>query len=236
MKGFDPEAMAKKMQAVEDRRVNGKIFCYQCKGETHQKTLFENVELLPPIEIVAFDEHGQRKGSAWTIEARVWNISQCQGCERINLNVYARHSPAEDDFPIHHFPTKDFRPFPTWATYLNRNYLELICEIHQSLSAGSVRLPLMGARTLLDLFIVEKIGDAGTFKVKLQKLVDGNYISSSSKDLLEIALEYGHAAIHRNYQANKDELNGVLDIIENLLQTEALKDKTKDLKKNIPKR
>jgi hypothetical protein len=94
----------------------------------------------------------------------------------------------------------------------------------------------MGARTLLDMFIVEKVGDTGTFKDKLQKLVDGNYISSISRDLLEIALEYGNATVHRNYQPDKEEINGVLDIIENLLHTEALKDKTKELKKNAPKR
>lgn len=236
MKDFDAEAMYEKIQAVQHRRDNGKIFCYNCQGETHQKPLFVKVEMLPPFEIVAFDDHGRRQGSAWTIEAKVWKLTECQGCERVNFNVYSRHSPAEDDVLIHHFPTKDFRPFPTWTTYLNRDYLELVCEIYQSLGAGSVRLPLMGARTLLDLFIVEKIGDVGTFKAKLQKLVDGNYISSASKDLLEIALEYGHAAIHRNYQPNKDELNGVLDIIENLLHTEALKDKTVELKKNMPKR
>ena len=236
MKDFDAEAYSKKMQEVEDRRANSKIFCYKCKGETHQKCLFEKGEITPPTEIVAFDEHGQRQGSAWTIEARIWKLSQCQGCEVINLNVYTRYNPSEDDVLIHHFPTKDFRPFPTWATHLRRDYLELVCEIYQSLNTGSIRLPLMGARTLLDMYIVEKVGDVGTFKNKLQKLVDDIYISDSSKDLLEIALEYGHAAIHRNYQPDKDEINGVLDIIENLLHTEALKDKTKDLKKNAPKR
>ncbi len=94
----------------------------------------------------------------------------------------------------------------------------------------------MGARTLLDMFICEKIGDTGSFKSKIQKLVDENYISKSSRELLEIALEYGHAAIHRNYQPTKDEINGVLDIIENILHTEALKDKTESLKKSVPKK
>jgi Domain of unknown function (DUF4145) len=234
MEDFDE--LGKKMQAVAERRAKSKTFCYKCKGETHQKCLFEKGELVPPFEIVAFDEDGKRQGSAWTIEGRIWRLSQCQGCEMINLNVFARCNPSEDDVLIHHFPTKDFRPFPTWATHLKRDYLELVCEIYQSLSIGNIRLPLMGARTLLDMYIVEKIGDIGAFKSKLQKLVDGNFISDSSKDLLEIALEYGHAAIHRNYQPTKEEINGVLDIIENLSHTEALKDKTKDLKRNVPKR
>lgn len=236
MEDFDAEAFSKKVRDVKDRRANSKIFCYKCKGETHQKTLFEKGEVTPPTEIVAFDEQGQRQGSAWTIEARIWRFTQCLGCEMINLNVYSRYNPAEDDVPIHHFPTKDFRPFPAWATHLKRDYLELICEIYQSLNIGGIRLPLMGARTLLDLYIVEKIGDVGSFAKKLQRLVDDKYISSSSKDLLDIALEYGHAAIHRNYQPDKEEINGVLDIIENLLHTEALTAKSQDLKKNAPKR
>ena len=147
-----------------------------------------------------------------------------------------RHSPFEDDVLIHHFPTKDFRPFPMWVTHLNKDFTELFAEIYLSLNSGSTRLPLMGARTLLDMFMIKKIGDAGTFKNKLQKLVDEKYISNSARDLLEVALEYGHATIHRGYQPSKDEINGVFDIIENILQTEALTSKTKNLKKIIPQK
>ncbi len=85
------------------------------------------------------------------------------------------------------------------------------------------------------MYIVEKIGDIGTFKNKLKKLLDDKFITQSSKELLEVALEYGHATIHRGYQAEKDEITGVLDIIENLFETEALIDKSKKLKRTIPK-
>ena len=104
------------------------------------------------------------------------------------------------------------------------------------MNTGSVRLPLMGARTLLDMFIVKKIGDVGSFKMKLQKLVDDKYISTSAKELLEVALEFGHATVHRGYEPSKEEINGVLDIIENILHSEALVDQTKPLKKLIPKK
>jgi hypothetical protein len=224
---------SKKLEEVEERRRNAKVFCYHCNRETKQATLFEKGELAGPTELVIFNEGGKRENSLWTIEGRIWKLFQCQGCENINLNVFMRHSPFEDDVLIHHFPAKDFRPFPMWATHLNREFTELFCEIYLSLNAGSTRLPLMGARTLLDMFIVEKIGDQGSFKNKLQKLVDQKYISDSSRELLEVALEYGHATIHRGYQPNKDEINGVLDIIENILHSEALKAKTKDLKISV---
>jgi len=232
----DPK-MIERARQVKAKRESNKFFCYYCKAETKQKLLFEKGELIFPNEVVLFDESsGKKKQSVWTIEGQIWKISECQGCEKNNLNVYRRLSPLEDDVLIHQFPTKDFRPFPKWITHINRDFTELLCEIYLSLNAGNVRLPLMGARTLLDMFICEKIGDAGSFKNKIQKLVDENYISKSSQELLEIALEYGHAAIHRNYQPTKDEINGVLDIIENILHTEALKDKTKDLKTSVPKK
>jgi len=222
---------------IKAKRESNKFFCYYCKTETKQKILFEKGELIFPNEVVLFDEStGKKTQSVWTIEGQIWKITECQGCEKINLNVYRRYGPFEDDVLIHQFPTKDFRPFPKWITHLNRDFTELLSEVYLSLNAGSIRLPLMGARTLLDMFICDKIGDTGTFKSKIQKLVEENYISKSSQELLEIALEYGHATIHRNYQPTKDEINGVLDIIENLLHTEALTSKTKDMKKLVPRK
>jgi len=223
------------IKEVDARRKNNKFFCHHCKVETKQRVLFEKGEITTP-EIVLFDENGKRKDSVWTIEARIWKISECMGCEKINLNVFMRCSPFEDDVLIHHFPTKDFRPFPMWITHLNRDSTELLSEIYLSLNAGNIRLPLMGARTLLDLFIVDKIGDVGSFKNKLQKLVDEKYITNSSRELLELALEYGNATIHRGYKPKKEEINDVLDIIENILHAEALTDKTKELKRSAPKK
>lgn len=230
------EELGKRIEEVQNRRKNSKIFCYQCNGETKQEILFEKGELIPPKELIFYDEDGKRQDSVWTIEAQIWKVTECKGCERINLNVYSRHNPAVDDVQIHHFPTKDFRSFPMWATNLNKSYVELFAEIYLSLNSGSIRLPLMGARTLLDLFIVDKIGDIGTFKQKLEKLVSEKHISESAKELLEVALEYGNATIHRGYAPTKEDINGVLDIIENILHSEVLSGQSQKLKDSAPKR
>lgn len=228
--------LGKQIEEVQKRRESRRIFCYQCNGETKQEVLFEKSELIPPKELIFFDENGKRQDSGWTIEAQIWKVTECKGCERINLNVYSRTNPAVDDMQIHHFPTKDFRSFPMWSTHLNRNYVELFAEIYHSLNSGSIRLPLMGARTLLDMYIVEKIGDIGTFKQKLEKLVNEKHISESSKELLEIALEFGNATIHRGYVPIKEDLNNVLDIIENILHSEVLSTKSEVFKASAPKR
>lgn len=225
-----------KTKVSESKVKTETVFCYHCNRETKQLIAFEKGEIIAPKEIIFFDKDGNRKNNGWTIEYRVWKLLQCQGCEKTNLNVYVREDPRQKDILIHHFPTKDFRPFPNWAQHLNQNYFELFSEIYLSLSAESSRLPLMGARTILDMFIVDKIGDVGSFKVKLKKLVEGNYISETNRELLEVALEYGHATIHRGYVPSKDEINGVFDIIETILHAEALVDKSKNLKKSIPKK
>lgn len=212
-----------------------KIFCYNCQCETRQKVLFDKHEVITP-ELIGYNQDGKRGESLWTVEFMLWKVSECQGCEKNNFNVFRRFDPNQKDILMHQFPKKQIREMPYWVSYLNRSYIELFNEIYGSLNAGHIRLPLMGARTLLDLFMVEKIGDIGPFQRKLKKLADEKIISTSAVELLEVALEYGHAAIHRGYIAEKEEIMGVLDIIENIFESEALKDKTKNLKRTIPKK
>ncbi len=94
----------------------------------------------------------------------------------------------------------------------------------------------MGVRIIPDIIIVQKIGDIGTFKQKLERLVQEKYIAESAKELLEIALSFGNATIHRGYLATREELSGVMDIIENVLRAEALTHSTSGIKnRNLPK-
>lgn len=228
--------MVKRLEEVKKRRNSTVFFCASCNNQTKQSILFEKGELVHPKEIIYFDEKGDRIGNAWTIEGRIWKLSQCLGCDKTNLNVFERYHPLEDDILIHHYPTKPQRSFPLWVTYLGKEFTELFAEVYISLNTGNIRLPVMGARTLLDMFIVEKIGDAGTFKTKLQKLVAEQYISATAKELLEVVLDYGNATIHRGYKPTIESVHGVFDIIENILHTEALKRQTADLKNNAPKK
>jgi hypothetical protein len=65
---------------------------------------------------------------------------------------------------IRYFPPAIVRDPPSWRFKLPRKMRELLEEIYRSLDAENLRLPMMGARTLVDMMIVEKIGDVGTFK------------------------------------------------------------------------
>ena len=78
------------------------------------------------------------------------------------------------------------------------------------------------SQTLVDLFIVRKIGDQGTFVEKLKKLEQAGFLSAKNRELLDAALNAGHAAAHRAYLPKREQLWTVMDIVENLLQSDLL--------------
>lgn len=186
-------------------------------------------------EIIGFDDAGRKKQNFFTITAHIYEITECRGCKKYNLNIYERHDPTAKDKIILTYPNCQIRDMPKWITNLHLKYIELFSEVYNSLNRGNITLPLIGARTLLDMYIVDKIGDVGTFKQKMEKLLDERFITKSQKDFLSIALEYENAATHRGYQAEVDEVNKVLDIIETLFREEALQIESSTLKRSIPR-
>jgi uncharacterized protein YutE (UPF0331/DUF86 family) len=94
------------------------------------------------------------------------------------------------------------------------------------------------------MLIVDKIGDVGTFKDKLNKLESEGYIDPTEKELLDAVTEAGNAAAHRGYAPDATLLNSVIDILESLFdriyfkpdRDKELLEKARELKKKIPKR
>ena len=120
------------------------------------------------------------------------------------------------------------------------NYKEikniLLKESYIALHAGSLRLATMGARSLLDMYMNEILGDVGGFAQKLNLLVERGYVSRQHKDILTPALEAGHAVTHRGHRPMLPDVNLVFDIVENLLHTWVLSKKSEGMKSRIPKR
>ena len=77
----------------------------------------------------------------------------------------------------------------------------------------------MGARTLVDMAIIDKVGDAGTFAQKLTALEEQGFVSKRNRDVLGAVLDAGNASAHRGHKFKHEEVNQVMDIVENLLQT-----------------
>jgi len=76
----------------------------------------------------------------------------------------------------------------------------------------------MGARTLVDMAILDKVGDVGTFKQKLEALEADGFVSKRNREVLDAALDAGNATAHRGHRFDPESVNQVMDIVENLLQ------------------
>ena len=77
----------------------------------------------------------------------------------------------------------------------------------------------MGARTVIERIMTDKVGASGRFTVGLERMVSQHFITEDQKTILEAALDLGHAATHRELRPSDPQLTTVMDIIENLLQT-----------------
>jgi hypothetical protein len=96
-------------------------------------------------------------------------------------------------------------------------------EVYAALDADNRRLALMGARAMLDLFMSDEVGeDVRGFTRKLAILLKNRYITETQKSFMEAAINAGNAAVHEGYKPSLDDLHGILDIVENLLQKYSL--------------
>lgn len=138
---------------------------------------------------------------------------------------------------VSYFPPPVSRQPPRWRYNLPVDSRLLLEEIYKSLDADNRRLPLMGARTLLDMLILEKVGDVGNFRAKLSGLERAGLVSSQGSEVLYAALDMGSAAAHRGHAATEYEVEAVMDIVENMLQAIYVFPRTADaLKKSTPQR
>ncbi len=163
-----------------------------------------------------------------------YTMLECRGCGAVTLSRRVTYwgEAAEPEY----YPPPVSRQIPRWQGELQEEFQGLMSEIYTALHANSKRLALMGTRALVDLFMNTTIGDIGGFGQKLDKLVTDGYLSARNKEVLDAALEAGHAAAHRGHEPTTEDVNLVFDIVENLVQSLVLKNKVGELRKHTPKR
>jgi hypothetical protein len=93
----------------------------------------------------------------------------------------------------------------------------------------------MGARTLIDTLLAEKVGE-GNFRQKLDAAMAAGFLTKNATDTISATVEVGHAASHRGYAPTQQQLFVVLDIVEHSLQEYVLQDKSKQLIASVPRR
>lgn len=166
-----------------------------------------------------------------------YKMLECCGCETNHLErifEFSEWNPGEVE--IERFPPPVSRRPPEWHGELSQEQEELFGEVYTALHSDSRRLAVMGARTLLDMFITANIGDEGNFKSKLVALEEQGFVSARNRATLEAALDVGHAAAHRGHSPDPAEVNHVIDIVENLYEGRLLEDAAESLRTTTPPR
>ncbi len=178
-----------------------------------------------------------------------YQVLECQECDNVTLRVRhwndeAQWSQNKKDYQDSYYPPIVSRPKPIWFDNLESKFQDVLEEVYIALDANTRFLAAFGARSAIDMLIVDKIGDVGTFKEKLNNLESEGYIDPIEKELLEAVTEAGNAAAHRGYAPDETLLNSVIDILESLFdriyfkpnRDKELLEKARELKKKIPKR
>ncbi len=203
-----------------------RVHCNMCGQKTKHRLLK-----------VATDRGREEQESAGEVSWETTNeMLECCGC----ANVVLRRTDwfSEDpDLKVRYFPPAASRTPPRWDYKLPTSLQLLLDEVYRSLDADNVRLPMMGARALIDMVATEKVGDVGSFGQKLKKLENDGFVSPKNREVLEAALDVGSAAAHRGHAVSASQANDVMDIVENLLQAVyVFSDVARKLKQTTPPR
>lgn len=203
--------------------------CNKC-GQPTSHNILAKVDK-PGLEKI-FEHHGR---ATFLQNCTSFEILECCGCGNVTLRKTYTAQDGEEE--VTYYPPLISRKLPLWHEKLPAEIGSLLHETYTALHADSRRLAMMGARALIDMAANDKVGDVGSFEKKLRALVEEGHTSSQNAKVLKIALEAGHAAVHRGHVAEPAEVNSVIDIVENLLeQVYVLDSVAKDLENKTPPR
>lgn len=204
-----------------------KSHCNRCLGVRNHRLV---------KEVIVSDDDIDQWGN-YTEWSSTYRMLECCGCESVQMRVEYWHSSIDlDDSDWDYFPARVSRRIPEWNNRLPRDWASLMREVYGALASDSRRLAVMGARTLIDLYLAATVGDHGTFEQRLDRLVAEGYLAGNNKTALQAALEAGNAAAHRGHIPNVKDMGLVMDIVENLLHFHVLEIDAKVLKANTPAR
>lgn len=197
--------------------------------------------------------HDDDESDAWVdIDYR---ILQCRGC----ASVYFQEAMISSEDPelvavlidgreqltlperVTHWPPPLVRPKPAWCSkpdfiFANRILSRLLDDVYGTLNADLKVPAAVSARTAFDA-ASEQLGiDAvRTFSQKLDALTTQGRIGQDERQVLEVLVEAGSAAVHRGWEPNLEQLDTIVSILEDFLhRTFVLRQKADGLRKAVP--
>jgi hypothetical protein len=201
---------------VEEATEELKAHCNRCVGERNHILLHR--------EETEWDD-----GETAMCGGNIYEMIKCLGCGNVEMRDRAWLDGDEDEygqpaFNVTYYPAAKFRPEPSWFSDLtlpapngNRSVHELLTEVYSALHNDSRRLAVMGIRAVLELVMIEKVGDQRGFKATLAEFEKNGFVSKSQRELIEPVLEAGHAAIHRDFNPPQNVVVTLLDTTEQIV-------------------
>lgn len=221
---------------------NVSFHCNACGGHRNHAVLKEHTHEWNE----EYHYEDEEDGHCCTFLGRkdVYILLQCCGCGSVSLR-HESFGEAIEGSIVKTYPPRQFRKMPAWVEEIQYDpkakafafIPRLLKEIYGSLYSEHRALSAMGIRALLELIMIEKVGDRGVFRKNVDAFQNEGFISQLQRALLEPTIEFGHASIHRNYAPKIEELITALDITESLIHTiYVLPDKAKSLGEAVPPR
>jgi hypothetical protein len=113
----------------------------------------------------------------------------------------------------------------------------LLKEVFEGKQRGLLTITSMGLRGLIDMVCVDKVGDAGTFKTKVNALRESGYIGDAQREILLKVIDVGNASSHRGFTPILEDVDLVFAIVTQLLDSIYVHPKAVDeLTRRVPKR
>lgn len=201
------------MPHIEDKI---QLHCNHCLGPRWHKTLHK-------VQQTHSQEYGEDED--FFEEVCNYRLAECHGCESISLHTEWWCS-GQAEHLIEQWPPKVSRRQPKWMTELflaeniyNPYKREFLNEIYASLKNNSLRLAVLGIRALLEQIMIESVKDQGSFVKNLNKFESEGYISKIQKEAIDPVIEAGHASMHRGFKATEQEVEAIMDVVENLIES-----------------
>ena len=215
------------------------IHCNNCSGQKNHELLFHKK--------ISWSEDIDEDFTLYGED--IYDLFKCCGCD----SVVFRHqsSNSENYDPVtgksviytRYYPPPTFRNLPRWIKDfpfiddIEDSIFGLMHEINVALQNDAPRLATMGIRALLEIIMIDKVGDKGSFSANLKAFQEEGYISKKQKEVIEPILEAAHATMHRAFKPDKKDVVQLMDVTESIIETIYInEDRVKSLAKKIPPR
>jgi hypothetical protein len=194
-----------------------KAHCNNCLGLTNHVVLHKHLTSWSDDVISGGDEYC---------------LIRCAGCDLVHLkhdNWFSEDYDHETgpNITTVYYPPAVSRRRPSWLhdplgpfIFGNTEIEKLLEEIYSALQSDSRRLAVMGIRALLELVMIQQVGDNGQIGKNVDKFLEQGYVSKINQEVFRFQLiEAGHAAMHRQYVPERMDIEVLMQITESLIET-----------------